>query len=188
MKNTIRPDNAMLVIAGRFDEEKTTEYVTRHFGSIPAPTRELPTTYTIEPAQDGERQVTLRRVGDVGLVAAAYHIPAGSHEDFATVRVLSSILAMEPAGRLYKGMVESKKAASISGFAFPFHDPGLLMAMAEVRDQHDLQDAHDALVTQIEGVGATEITEEEVERARRQMLKSWENSLADSSQLGRCLE
>ena len=60
-----QPDNAMLVVAGRFENAKALELIQRFFGTLPRPARELDRTYTEEPAQDGERTVTVRRVGDV---------------------------------------------------------------------------------------------------------------------------
>ena len=59
-----QPDNAMLVVAGKFDPDKTLGWINATFGAIPKPTRKLTPTYTEEPTQDGEREVTLRRVGD----------------------------------------------------------------------------------------------------------------------------
>ena len=76
------PDNVVLVIAGKFDEAKALQFVQKHFGAIPRPERKLDATYTEEPAQDGERVVTLRRVGDASIVGVAYHVPAGPHPDF----------------------------------------------------------------------------------------------------------
>mgnify|MGYP003336323382 CR=1 FL=1 len=64
-----QPDNAVLVIAGRFADSEALESVRRHFGPLARPVRELPRTYTIEPTQDGERSVMLRRAGDVQLVS-----------------------------------------------------------------------------------------------------------------------
>ncbi len=62
-----QPDNALVVIAGRFEPEYAIELVAGEFGAIPRPDRTGPNrlfdTYTAEPAQDGERTVTLRRVG-----------------------------------------------------------------------------------------------------------------------------
>ena len=78
-KKFYQPDNAMLVVAGKFDEAKALEYVNKYFGALPRPDRKLPATYTEEPPQDGERVVTLRRVGDVGLVGLLYHVPSGTH-------------------------------------------------------------------------------------------------------------
>jgi len=60
----------------KFDKEKALSLVTKHFGSIPKPKRRLPKTYTEEPAQDGERVVSLRRSGDVQYVGLGYHIPS----------------------------------------------------------------------------------------------------------------
>jgi zinc protease len=74
-----QPDNAVLMVAGKLDETRTLQLIADSFGKIPAPTRTLEVSYTEEPAQDGERLVTLRRVGDVQAALAAYHIPAGSH-------------------------------------------------------------------------------------------------------------
>src|ERR1700735_2015261 len=62
-KKFYQPDNAVLVIAGQFDEAKALAYVAQTCGAIPRPTRILDATYTVEPAQDGERYVELRRVG-----------------------------------------------------------------------------------------------------------------------------
>src|SRR5437764_109775 len=96
------------------------------------PQRTLDATYTEEPPQDGERTVVLRRVGKVGVTGALYHIPAGPHADFPALEVLENILSSQPSGRLYKALVTSKKANSVSATAFPCHDPGVLEILAEV--------------------------------------------------------
>ncbi|MFM7868057.1 MAG: M16 family metallopeptidase, partial [Planctomycetaceae bacterium] len=58
-----QPDNAMLVVAGRFETPQALSLIVKYFGALPKPTRELDRTWTEEPAQDGERMVTVRRVG-----------------------------------------------------------------------------------------------------------------------------
>jgi len=73
-----QPDNAILVVAGKFDPERVLSLVQTKFGNIPKPERVLDPTYTEEPPQDGERTVELRRVGDVQEVGLDYHIPAGT--------------------------------------------------------------------------------------------------------------
>src|SRR5262249_17082799 len=55
-----QPDNAVLLIAGKFDPDKALQYINQYFGSIPKPARVLTPTYTEEPVQDGEREVNLR--------------------------------------------------------------------------------------------------------------------------------
>ncbi|NDU92621.1 MAG: insulinase family protein, partial [Ferrovum sp.] len=63
-----QPDNATLVVAGSFDQAKTLALIAGVFGKIPKPERVIEPTYTLDPVQDGERLVTLRRVGDVQYV------------------------------------------------------------------------------------------------------------------------
>lgn len=182
-KKYYQPDNAQVVVAGQFDEKKALAMVAKHFGSLPKPERVLDSTYTEEPAQDGERSVTLRRVGDVGIVGVAYHIPSAAHPDFAAVRILSYILADEPGGRLYKALVETKKASDVSGSAFAWHDPGLMMMLAEVRRENPLDDVRGILQETVEGLSKGGVTDVEVNRARQQILNEREKALANSSQL-----
>src|SRR5438132_13080005 len=63
-----QPDHAVLTVAGKFDEAKTLALIQAKCGAVSSPTRVLQNTYTVEPVQDGERSVTLRRVGDVQAV------------------------------------------------------------------------------------------------------------------------
>jgi len=177
-----RPDNTVLVIAGQFDEAKALELVQKYFGAIPRPQQKLDTTYTEEPAQDGERSVTLRRVGEVGIVSAAYHIPAASHEDSAALQVLGSILSTQPSGRLYKALVETKKATSAFAGGRGEHDPGLFFASAEVRDPATLTNVRDDMTALVESIGKQGVTDEEVDRAKQQILKARERAAANTSQ------
>src|SRR5579862_6339220 len=87
-----QPDNAVLVVAGNFDQAKTLTWIGETFGKIPKPTRQLSPTYTEEPTQDGEREVALRRIGEEQILMMAYHIPAGSHPDAAPLEVLAGIM------------------------------------------------------------------------------------------------
>src|SRR6266480_3461224 len=72
-KKFYQPDDAVVVITGRLDEGKTLQIVADTMGKLPRPTRVLDQTYTVEPAQDGERFVTLRRVGEGQNVIVAFH-------------------------------------------------------------------------------------------------------------------
>src|SRR5438552_3223172 len=180
-KKFYQPDNIVLVVAGRFEEAKALDLVQKYFGAIPRPERKLDNTYTEEPPQDGERMVTLRRVGDVAAVGAAYHIPAGPHEDSASLQVLANILSTQPSGRLYKALVETKKAASASAFARGEHDPGLLMIEAEVREANGVDEVRDIILSTVEEIGSKGVTTEEVNRARQQILKARERAAADTS-------
>lgn len=183
-KKFYQPDNIILIIAGKLDETKTLALVQKYFGSIPRPTRTLDHSWTEEPAQDGERLVTLRRVGDLASVGVAYHIPAGPHEDMPALQVLGNILSTRPSGRLYKTLVETKKAADASAFADRQHDPGLFAGSADVPRDGSLDEVRDLLIFTIEAVGTNGVTGEEVNRAKTTILKQREMAAADTAQIG----
>ncbi len=182
-KKFYQPDNAMLVVAGRFEPETALKFAAKYFSSLPKPERTLDNTYTEEPAQDGERLVTLRRVGDVAVVGAVYHIPSGPHPEYVAVDVLESILTQAPSGKLYKALVETKKAANVSGSAFALHDPGVLLLMAEAAKGNDPQVVLEAMLDAIDDVVLKGVTEDDVERARQNLLKHRELKAADSGGL-----
>ncbi len=144
-RNYYQPDNAVLVVAGKLDEAKTLAWIKETFGAIAKPTRVLTPTYTEEPVQDGERDVTLQRVGDNQLLMMAYHVPAGADPDSAAMDVLTAILEEPPAGRLYKALVESKKAISVRGENNQLHDAGYLLFSAEVRKGGSLDDVRQTM-------------------------------------------
>jgi len=179
-----QPDNAVLMIAGKFDEAKALEQVNQYFAPIPKPARQLTKIYTVEPAQDGEHTVTVRRVGDIQAVAVLHHIPAGSHPDFAAIDIISQILADQPSGRLHKSLVETKKAAAVFGFNFQTHDPGMSLQAAVVPKEASLDDARNTMLQVIDDLAKNPPTKEEVERARTQLLKQIELSLNSSEEIG----
>jgi zinc protease len=184
-KRFYQPDNAVLVVAGQFDEKKALEYITKYFGSLPKPDRKLQETYTEEPAQDGERVVTLRRVGDIGLVGLLYHVPAASHAEFPTVEVLGDILDSEPSGRLYKSLVETKIATAVSVRPTAGHDPGAIEIIAEVntKDLAALEKVRDVMISVVEEIARSGVTKEEVDRARQRILKNRELAAAEPNRI-----
>jgi zinc protease len=183
-KKYYQPDNIVVIVAGKFDDTKALASIAKHFGVLPRPARKLDATWTEEPAQDGERFVTLRRVGDVSAIGVAYHIPAGAHEDNAALQVLANILSTQPSGRLYKELVETKKASSASASARREHDPGLFMTDAEVSHDGSIDQLRESLLAILENIGAQGVTPEEVNRAKQQILRARERAATDTAQVG----
>ncbi len=179
-----QPDNATVMIAGKFDDQRALAVVQDKFGRIPRPVRVLEPTYTVEPIQDGERTATIRRAGTEQLIAVYHKAPAGAHGDFAAIDVLDQIMRAAPAGRLHKALVESGKAASIGGLKLQQRDPGGVLWIAHLRASDSMPAARDAMVKAIDDVAARAPTGEEVQRAKTTLLKNIEMSLAQSEQVG----
>lgn len=185
-----QPDNAVLVVAGKFDPDKTLRLIEDKLGRIPKPVRSLEkgnllfSSYTVEPTQDGEREVTTRRVGDAQLLMMAYHVPAGSHSDYAAVDVLTRVLGDSPSGRLYKALVDTKIAASTGAFSLQLRDPSVLIAQAQLRLNQSIDSARAAMARALDDAGRSAFTSEEVDRAKTQILKNVELLLNNSEQVG----
>jgi zinc protease len=182
-----QPDNATLLVAGKMDEANTLKLIDKYFGSIAKPTRIIPTTWSEEPTQDGERNVTLRRVGEVQVVSAGYHIPAGSHPDFSGILILAAILDDNPSGRLYKNLVASNKAAGVSSSAYRFKEPGFFYAYADVRKEQNLEEAKTIFLKTLDDLSTNPLNEEEVKRSKTIILKYLEQSYRNSERTGTLL-
>jgi zinc protease len=169
-----RPDNAMLIVSGKFEPAKALVHIAKYFGPVRNPANQLRATYTLEPAQDGERNVVLRRVGATGLVAAIYHIPAAAHPDFAPLRVLAQVLGTVPSGRLYREMVVAKKSSRADAYVFPMHDPGVFLAAAQVEKEQSAESVRQTLLDLVEKLGTNKITDKEVEQARAELTNGWD--------------
>ena len=178
-----QPDNAVLVVSGKFEETPTLATIERLFGVIPRPTRVLAPSYTVEPVQDGERTVTLRRTGDIHVLAVAYHTLGAASPDYPAVLAALDLLDREPSGRLYKKLVETRLAASISADQYRFRDPFLAIVTAEVRDAKNLDKVEQTMFRELETLGAGKVDDREVERWRASATKELELALADSQQL-----
>lgn len=177
-----QPDNAFVIVAGKIDEQKTLARIGELFGALPRPKRTLQRTYTLDPVQDGERAVTVRRVGDTQHVMALYKVPAGSDPDAAALDVLGQVMADQPTGRLYKLLVETKKAAQVFPWLMQTQEPGFLLFSAELPKTSNLDDARETLLRALESPSA--FGAEEVERAKQSVTKQMELVLQESDQLG----
>uniref|UniRef100_UPI0035B28F57 M16 family metallopeptidase n=1 Tax=Chitinimonas sp. TaxID=1934313 RepID=UPI0035B28F57 len=183
-RNYYQPDNAVLIVTGKFDEQKTLERINTHFGAIPKPSRTLEPLWTVEPVQDGAREVNLSRVGDTQLVNAMYHIAQAAPPHSASSWVLSQIFGDTPTGRLHKALVEQKKAAGIGSWAAGLHDPGTMTFFVTLNKQQSRDEARRTLLSVVEDIKKQPISEAEVKRAKTALLNDFEKTLNDPVRFG----
>jgi zinc protease len=179
-----QPDNAVLLVAGKFDEAKALALIARHFGAIPRPKRTLPPFWTVEPTQDGERTFSVRRKGDVQIVVIAYKVPSNLHLDADAIGFSSNILGQVPTGRLHKAIVEKGLASQVFGYPLFGVDPGIQMFGAVIGKGQPIEPVRDEIVKIVEGFGATPPTKEEMDRTRLSFLNQAEKDLANHETIG----
>jgi zinc protease len=174
------PNNAVLVLAGRFDERDAMDKVRAYFGGF-RPEAQPPPLAVKEPTQDGERRSVIRRPGTQDHVMIGYRVPGLAHPDTAALLVLQAILGgwrgLSPFGgqfvsrsnRLYRGLVDRKLATDVSAQHRMSADPGLLTVEATVREGVDAAKVEAAAINEVESLRARPPTKAEMTRALRQV-------------------
>jgi zinc protease len=179
-----QPDNAVLVIAGPIDPAMTLTMIAQSLGVIPRPARKLDETYTVEPIQDGERYVELRRVGKGKNIMIAYHAPAMAHPDDGVIEVMEGVLeGPGGSGRLYKALVETKKALSVNMSIMELHDPGLVTVSVSLNDDQSVDEARKIVYDTIAGLVKEPPTREEVDRAKNSIVQRMDREFTSSQNL-----
>jgi len=180
-----QPDNAALIVTGKFDVPQTLKWIEQSFGVLKKPSRKLPPLYTIDPVQDGERSVTIRRAGGTPSATLGYHIPASSHPDYAATELLALVLTEPPAGRLHKKLVEELRIASgVNGYAVPLAEPSAMMLGADTQPGGDPQALSVEMIKVVEGLAQAPITQGELDRAKTRWMNRWEKLYGDPQAVG----
>jgi zinc protease len=180
-----QPDNAVLIVAGHFDVNRTLKLIGDTFGRIARPKRSLPPQWTVEPTQDGEHCVTVRRKGDTQIVLVGYHIAAGRSTDTAALSAVSDILGQTPNGRLHHELVEAGLAAQVFAEPMFLHDPGAMVFGAIVKPGDSVERARDKLIEVVEHTfDKSAPTDAEMNRMRQFEETDSERTLADPQGFG----
>jgi zinc protease len=179
-----QPDNAVLIVAGKFDPDATLALIVKYFGPIPKPARTLPPIYTVEPIQEGQQSVSLRRVGNTQFVGMMFHSVRGAHPDYIASDALGELLTIAPSGRLYKALVETKKATRVEVWQEAQRDPGTVTFFAEIPAGESLEPARTAMLATLRNIATEPITAAEVARVRAKAAKYFDEVISDPQKLG----
>lgn len=178
-----QPDNAVLMVAGKFDVAATLAMIQQYFAPLAKPKRQLTPTWTRDAERDGTREVTVRRVADQQIAALLYPVAPGSHADSAALAVLAEVLGSTPNGRLHKNLTEQKLAVGVSGFQFQLAEPGFLMFLANLSKEQDIQAAKKALIDTVESIKDKPVSKAELDLAKATILNGIEKTINDPEQL-----
>ncbi len=149
------------------------------FGKIPRG-KDIPKVTSVEPPQEGERRVRLKRPGPASYFHALYHAPNASDPDFFPTFVLSGILdgvgGMSFSGggspgrssRLYRALVETGLAVDVDcGFRATL-DPGTIDVAATVRPGVSIEKVEQAIFAELEKIATKPVTDEELAKVIKQ--------------------
>ncbi|MEP6994765.1 MAG: pitrilysin family protein [Acidobacteriota bacterium] len=163
------PNNATAMVIGDFEEEAALSAIRGHFGAIPRSPKPIPTVYTVEPPQEGERRFTIRRVGQVGWCALSWRTVEARHADTPALAVLGNILGGGITSRLHQALVEKNLALSVSVVPWQLRDPALFSVFAPVRPGVELSEVESTIRQGIAAIASDSVTPAECEKAKTQI-------------------
>ena len=177
------PSNATLVVVGDVNTDDTLKKIERHFGPIPSgsvPGR----VAQVEPEQQAERRVVLRKPGTTAYFKASFHAPAFEHADFFPLLVADAVLngaaglniwsgggvaRPQRSARLYRALVDKRLASSVSGALMPTQHPYLYSVHASVADGQSIGAVEEVVLAEIERLRTGGITEDEFAKVQTQL-------------------
>jgi zinc protease len=162
------PNNAVAVAVGDFDTPALLDLVERDFGGIGR--REAPPLVrVVEPRQEGERRVVVRRPGPVSQMSIAYHVPQATHPDTLPLWLLGSVLSAGRSSRLYRALVVGNLASNAGAGSAMTHDPYLFRISATARPDVEPERVEAAALAEVQRLIDDGVPEAELAKVRRQL-------------------
>ncbi|MFQ5897310.1 MAG: M16 family metallopeptidase [Candidatus Methylomirabilia bacterium] len=168
------PNNALIVAAGDFKAPELLEKIKRQFGAVPRGPAPPPVT-AVEPPQQGERRVTVRKEARLPAVYIGYHVPNFRSADAAALDLLSVVLSGGRASRLWKRLVYEQQIALSAGGDYSYFsaDPNLFWFFATPLPGRSPEAVESALTREVERLKAQPVSETELARAKNQIEASF---------------
>jgi zinc protease len=162
------PDNATVSIVGDFDPDTALGLVKKYYGAYTRAPHPIPQVYTEEPEQSGQRRVTVKRAGQLGVVGVSYKMPAATHPDYPALQILSNVLATGKNSRFYRALTDKSLATSVSaGLGFN-HDPSLFQIYADLAPDATHEQVEKIIDDEVNRVRSEGVTEAEISAAVNQ--------------------
>lgn len=169
-KTYYAPNNCVVVIAGDVTLNQVKKLSAKYFEPIPANTPPAKVR-TVEPPQNGEKRVTVRKKISSPNVALAYHVPSTSHKDYYALDMLNSILSSGNSSRLRKSLVFDQQVASAIFTYMPqSFDPNLFYLYGVAARNVAPEKLEAAILAEIEKIQKNGVTDVELQKTKNQKL------------------
>ena len=177
------PQNAILVLVGDFQVDKTKDLIQRLFGKIPR-RRVSPRVPISEPEQKGERRVRLTGLGRIPYLQMAYHAPGIHQADLYGLWVLDALLCRAKGlslgsetgtdraartSRLYQALIDSELATHVRTSLNATQSPYLYKLSVTLPDSSHFELAEEMVDYELERLRQGQFSDQDLDRARRQL-------------------
>jgi zinc protease len=164
------PNNTTVTVVGDIAPENALAMIKKYYGGYPHSPAPIPSIYTEEPAQTGERRVTVKRPGEVGTVIIAHKVPNGRDADQPALDVLDAILSSGKNARLYRALVDQGIALNAGAGTDLLHDLSLHTVYAMLAPGSTHAQVEKMLLAEIAKIKTDGVTPAEVERVKQEYI------------------
>jgi zinc protease len=164
------PNNATITVVGDFETANVLALIKKYYGAYPRSPAPIPTIYTEEPPQSGERRVVVKRPGEAGTVIIAHKVPNGRNADQPALEMLDAILSSGKNARLYRALVDQGLALSAESGTDLHYDLSLHTLYAALNPGTEHEAAEKALWAEIDKIKASGVSAAEVARVKQQYI------------------
>jgi predicted Zn-dependent peptidase len=159
------PNNAVLVVAGDFEEKQAKEWINKYFGDIPKGTLPMYRPDIVEPQQVVEVRDTVYDNIQLPAVFMAYHAPALGTREYYVLDVLTQILFGGQSSRLKTNIDDKGISAQTALFYNATEDPGLIYVLGIANMGKDSKEVEDAISAEIQKITTELVSPEEFQMA-----------------------
>ena len=159
------PDNATATLIGDFEPAAALGLIKKYYGVHPRAPKPIPEMYTEEPEQSGPRRVTVKRAGQLGVVALAHKVPAATHPDYAAIMLLGAITGDGKNSRLYKALTDKNLSTGVFTGPFLTRDPALFFTFIPLAPGAKHEEVEKIAFEEIERVKKDGVTDTELQAA-----------------------
>ena len=171
------PNNAVLVVAGDIDIDKTKKLVNDYFGDIPKG-KEIKRQKFVEVPITKEFKTEYHDPNiQIPALLMAYRTPSMKTRDAYVLDMISTILSDGKSSRLYKKMVDTKKEAlQVGAFNISQEDYGMYVLYALPVGDAKLEDLKKDIDEEITKMRTELISEKEFQKLKNKMENQFVNS------------
>jgi zinc protease len=164
------PNNATVTVVGDIETDAVLGMIKKYYGVFPHSPQPIPTIYTEEPAQSGERRVFVKRPGELGSIIIAHKVPNGRDADQPALEMLDAILSSGKNARLYRTLVDQGLALSAGAGTDLHRDLSLHSVYAALTPGTTHEQAEKALWAEVAKIKTSGVTAAEVATVKQQYI------------------
>ena len=182
------PNNAVLSIAGDFDQTATRSLIHRYFATIPSQPQPPPVAVSEPDAVAEQQDVFIDRLAPVPAFALGWKIPARRTPEFYALSLASHLLFEGESARLYQKLVKGEESiVQIQGGIDERRGPSGLFIVVIPKPDHEGRHIREIIFDEIRQLATDGPSAEEMEKLRNNLfnaaVRSRQSSLFRAQQI-----